>query len=247
MNLQSLNISLCCALASPANHALSYHIICLFKLSEKQAMFSKQWSESITMKLFGSNNGVMAANIVSYNESCRRVQLWYGLTLTPTAVQKLARLGTNGPPGASITLLHHLSDPCGGYSMTWRHLIIWSHYCQCHQFWLRFADKVPSIQPHAVQKLARLGTNGPPGASITLLHHLSDSCGGYSMIIILSHYCRCHQLWLRFGDRVVNIHPTAVHKMARLGTNGPPGASITLLHHLSDPHDDQAHNQINEA
>jgi hypothetical protein len=65
------------------------------------------------------------------------------------------------------------------------------NWCQCHQLWLiRFADEVPRSffqpQPTSVQKLGRLGTNGPSGASIALFFHLSDHMenfqwsGGYS-------------------------------------------------------------------
>jgi hypothetical protein len=58
----------------------------------------------------------------------------------PADIQKLAWPGTYGPPEASITLQHHLSDSYGGYSRVLGQLV-WFHDHKCHDFWSRFADE----------------------------------------------------------------------------------------------------------
>jgi hypothetical protein len=75
--------------------------------------------------------------------------------------------------------------------MVWRQLI-WFHDCQWHQFWFRFADKVPNFQPNVDKKLEWLGTNGSAGASSMMQHDLSDPDEGYPMVwrqLIWFHDC----------------------------------------------------------
>jgi hypothetical protein len=61
--------------------------------------------------------------------------------------------------------------------MVWRQLI-WFHDCQWHQFWLRFADKVPNFQPAAVQNchgLAPIGHQEPVShCNTTYQIHIDD-------------------------------------------------------------------------
>jgi hypothetical protein len=108
---------------------------------------------------------------------------------------------TNAPAGASTTLQHHLLHPYRAYPMVWRQLI-WCHDCLCHEFWIRFAGKVPNFEPNAVQKFTQPDTIEPAGASTTMQHHLLDPSGAYPMVwrqLIWCHDCLCHEFWIRFA------------------------------------------------
>jgi hypothetical protein len=65
--------------------------------------------------------------------------------LSPILDQKVVWLGTDGDPGAALTLHHHSLDPYGGHGMIQQHHILW-HASKQHQFCLSFGRNT-SVKP----------------------------------------------------------------------------------------------------